>query len=125
MAAPHRARRRSIVDARTEGAVNFDDRRRIIDLDDAVRKAEKIANDQREISKDVDKVGQGAANGTADAGEVNRVTGRQKEMENDVRQLEGQLDRMRRDSQKDHAEASRKMQEAVTAMRENRLADRV
>jgi len=95
------------------------------DLDDAVRKAEKIANDQRQIAGDVDKLGKGAASGSADAAEANRVTGRQKEMENDVRQLEGQLDRMRRDSQKDHAEASKKMQEAVTSMRENRLADRV
>jgi hypothetical protein len=95
------------------------------DLDDAVRKAEKIANDQRQIAGDVDKLGKGAASGSPDAAEANRVAGRQKEMENDVRQLEGQLDRMRRDSQKDHAEASRKMQEAVTGMRENRLADRV
>ena len=95
------------------------------DLDDAVRKAEKIANDQRQIAGDVDKLGKGAASGSPDAAEANRVTGRQKEMENDVRQLEGQLDRMRRDSQKDHAEASKKMQEAVTSMRENRLADRV
>ncbi len=95
------------------------------DLDDAVRKAEKIANDQRHVAGDVDKLSKGAANGNPDAAEANRVTGRQKEMENDVRQLEGQLDRMRRDSQKDHAEASKKMQEAVTSMRENRLADRV
>jgi hypothetical protein len=95
------------------------------DLDDAVKKAEKIANDQREIANAVDKLGNGAATGSVDAAEANRLTGRQKEMETDVRQLEGQLDRMRRDSQKDHAEASRKMQEALTSMRENRLADRV
>jgi hypothetical protein len=95
------------------------------DLDDAVRKAEKISTDQRQIAGDVDKLGKGAAAGSPDAAEANRLTGRQKEMESDVRQLEGQLDRMRRDSQKDHAEASKKMQEAVTSMRENRLADRV
>jgi len=95
------------------------------DLDDAVRKAEKISNDQRQVAGDVDKLAKGAAGGNPDPAEANRVSGRQKEMENDVRQLEGQLDRMRRDSQKDHAEASKKMQEAVTSMRENRLADRV
>jgi len=95
------------------------------DLEDAVRKAEKISKDQQQIAGDMDKLGKGMASGSVDPAEANRLQGRQKEMEGDVRQLEGQLDRMRRDSQKDHAEASKKMQEAVTSMRENRLADRV
>jgi hypothetical protein len=95
------------------------------DLDDAVKKAEKLANDQREISSDVDKLGKGAASGNVDRAEAERLMGRQKAMEGDVRQLESQLDRMARDSRKDHAEASRMMDSAVRSMRENRLGDRV
>jgi hypothetical protein len=95
------------------------------DLDDAVKKAEQIANDQRGISSDVDKLGKGAAAGSVNPSEAEQLIERKKALEGDVRQLESQLDRMRRDSQKDHAEASKKMQEAVTSMRENRLADRV
>jgi hypothetical protein len=95
------------------------------DLDDAVKKADQIANDQKGISSDMDKLGQGVASGNADRATAERLAERKKELEGDVRQLESQLDRMARDSRRDHAEASRKMQEAVTSMRENRLADRV
>jgi hypothetical protein len=95
------------------------------DLDDAVRKAEKIANSQRDISNDVDKLGKGSANGSVDAGEANKLIERKQGMEGDVRQLESQLDRMARDSRKDHAEASKMLDSAVSGMRETRLADRV
>jgi hypothetical protein len=93
------------------------------DLDDAVKKAEQIANDQRGIAEDMDKLGKTGAT-TGDAG-AERLAEREKALEGDVRQLESQLDRMRRDSKKDHPAASDKMSEALTSMRENRLADRV
>src|SRR5690349_10420253 len=43
------------------------------DLDDAVRKAEKIANDQRGISNDMDKLGKDAAAGSVDRAEAERL----------------------------------------------------
>jgi hypothetical protein len=91
------------------------------DLDDAVKKAEKIANDQRGIAEGLDKLGKGGAS----PGETERLAERGAALESDVRQLESQLDRMRRDSQKDRPDASRKMGEAVQSMRENRLADKM
>jgi len=95
------------------------------DLDDAVRKAEQIANEQRGVSSEMDKLAQGAAGGGADRANAERLVDRKKELEGDVRQLESKLDRMARDSRREHAEASRKMEEAVRGMRENRLADRI
>lgn len=95
------------------------------DMDDAVRKAEQIANEQKGISSDMEKLAQGAASGGADRANAERLIDRKRQMEGDVRQLESQLDRMSRDSKREHADASRKMQEAVTGMRENRLADRI
>src|SRR5678815_2981430 len=95
------------------------------DLDDAVRKAEKIANDQRGVSGDVDKLAKDAASGSVDRAETERLVEKKKALEGDVRQLESQLDRMARDSKKQHAEASRMLDSAVKSMREGRLADRV
>jgi outer membrane murein-binding lipoprotein Lpp len=86
-----------------------------------VKKAEKIANDQRGIAEGLDKLGKGGAS----AGETERLSERAAGLESDVRQLESQLDRMRRDAQKDRKDAATKLGEAVQSMRENRLADKV
>jgi hypothetical protein len=95
------------------------------DLDDAVKKAERMANDQRGISSEMDKLAKGAASGSVDRAETERLVEKKKALEGDVRQLESQLDRMSRDSKKQHAEASRMLDSAVKSMREGRLADRV
>jgi len=100
-------------------------RRTARDIDDAVRKAEQLAKDQRGISSDVDKLARSAASGNVDGAEANKLVESKKALETGVRDLESQLDRMARDSRRDHAEASRKMSEAVSSMRENRLGDRI
>jgi Domain of unknown function (DUF4175) len=118
-----------------EGAAALDrlqDARRLIDKErtgrvtqdarDAQRAAEELAERQKAIAKDVDRLQVGGGRDQALAGQLNQ---RKEQLAKDVEQLEGQLDRLSRDARRDQRDAARKLQDAAGGIRERRVADKV
>ncbi len=91
------------------------------DLRDAMRRAEALAEEQRRVAADV-----AALPGSADrAGRERRIEERKEAQAGEVKQLESTLDRLARESRREQAAASRKLQEAAGAIRDNRLEEKI
>lgn len=92
------------------------------EVDDALRRAERLAEEQREIQDDVERLGRPDAR----RGErLRRLMERKDEMANEVEDLEAQLDRLARDSRREQRDASRRLQEAADAIRDDKLEDKI
>jgi hypothetical protein len=92
------------------------------EVDDALRRAERLAEEQREVQSDVRRLGQGGANQN---GRLRRLMERKDEMAGEVEDLEAQLDRLARESRREQRDASRKLQEAANAIRDDKLEDKI
>ena len=91
------------------------------DMEDAIEQAERIASQQERVQSDVEKMGQGQADGER----LRRVFERKDELAAEVASLESQLDRMARDSRKEQKDASRKIQEAANSIRNSKLKEKI
>jgi hypothetical protein len=92
------------------------------DVADAVRRAEELVNEQKELANQVRGLGSGAERNRE---QVQQVLDRKAAMEQKVSDLEKQADRAAADMRRDEREASRKMSEAATAIRDNRVRDKI
>ena len=92
------------------------------DVNDALRRAEEIANQQKEIAKDVSGLG---AQGNRDRQQVQQLLERKNELEQQVSELEKQIDRAASDMRRDERDASRRMSEAAGSLRDNRVRDKI
>ena len=92
------------------------------DIKDLVQRAERLAEEQRDVAKDVEEL---RASESRDLGASTRLMQRKDAMANEVADIEGRLDRMSAEARREQREASRKLQEAANAIRESRLRERI
>ncbi len=92
------------------------------DARDLVQRAERLAEEQRDVARDVEEL---RAGGSRELGASTRLAQRKDAMANEVADIEGRLDRMSAEARREQREASRKMQEAANAIRDTRLRERI
>ena len=91
-------------------------------VEDALQRAERLAEQQRDVVNDVERLGRDPA---AERGRLGRLIDRKNEMTNEVRDLEGDINRLSRQARRDQPKAAQKLQEAVNGLRDSRLADKI
>jgi hypothetical protein len=92
------------------------------DVRDLVQRAERLAQEQRDVARDVEEL---RAGDTRDLGASTRLMQRKDAMANEVADIEARLDRISTEARREQREASRKLQEAANAIRESRLRERI
>ena len=92
------------------------------DVNDARRRAEEIANEQKAIANDVRKLGDPA---TRSREQVQQLLDRKGSLEQKVTDLERQIDRAAADMRREERDASRRMSEASASLRDNRVRDKI
>jgi hypothetical protein len=92
------------------------------DARDLVQRVERLAEEQRDVARDVDEL---RAGNNRELGASTRLMQRKDAMANEVADLEGRLDRMSAEARREQREASRKLQEAANAIRDSRLRERI
>ena len=92
------------------------------DARDLVRRAERLAEEQRDVARDVEEL---RAGDNRELGASTRLMQRKDAMANEVADLENRLDRMSAEARREQREASRKLQEAANAIRDSRLRERI
>jgi hypothetical protein len=92
------------------------------DVKDLVQRAERLAQEQRDVARDVEEL---RASESRDLGASTRLMQRKDAMANEVADIEGRLDRVSAEARREQREASRKLQEAANSIRESRLRERI
>jgi hypothetical protein len=94
------------------------------DIREAQQRAQEMKNAQERIASDVKEL---SASGQAGAGgeRQQRLLERKDALASQVAELESQLDRMAADSRKEQKDASRKLQEASNAIRDQKLKEKI
>ncbi len=92
------------------------------EVEDALRRAERLAEEQRDVTREVERLGQPGADQYE---RMRRLMERKEEMAAEVGDLEAQLDRLARDSRRQQRDASRKLQEAANSIRDDKLEDKI
>lgn len=92
------------------------------DIGDALRQAEELAREQREIARDVGAIGQPD---TSRQEKVARLGGRKDQLQGKVAELERHLDRTAADIRSAEREAARKVQEAAGTIRDNKIKEKI
>ncbi|MEP6690000.1 MAG: DUF4175 family protein, partial [Gemmatimonadaceae bacterium] len=87
-------------------------------------RAEQLANEQRAIAKEMEKLGPASASPAA-AAAATAMAARKDSLAKGVGDLQSQLDRLARDARREKADASRQMQAAANAIRDNRIKDKI
>ncbi|HYW50024.1 MAG TPA: DUF4175 family protein, partial [Gemmatimonadaceae bacterium] len=91
-------------------------------LRDATSRARALAEEQRGVQRDVEQLGSAGLDRTA---RQQRVDERKAGMEERVRALAGDLDRLARESRQSNPRAARAAQDAASSIRESRLGDKI
>ena len=89
---------------------------------DAVRQADDIAREQREIAQGVEQLGDAGAQRDE---KVRQLSERKDTLESKVAELEKHLDRSAGELARDAKDAARKLGEAASSIRDNRLRDKI
>ena len=95
------------------------------DIADALRRANRLADEQREVASEVSGL-EGLQN--EDEGRIEnlrRLMERKDEMEGEVADLERQIDSTSADFRRDERDASRRLQEAASGIRDNKLKEKI
>src|SRR6185436_6424367 len=92
------------------------------DADDAMRQAEQIAEQQKKIEDDVKQL---KPIGQRTGDEIRQLIERKNQLGQAVKSLESQLDRMARDAGQGKKDAYRKLDDAATSIRENKLKEMI
>ncbi len=90
-------------------------------MEDATERARRLAEQQREVQRDVAKLGEGANREERER----KLESQKNAMAGDVKRLEEDLDRMARESRRERAESARRLQEASRSIREGRIEDKI
>ena len=92
------------------------------DLDDALRRAERLAEQQEEVRRDVAGLSQA---GQAREERLRRLNQRKTQMAEEVKQLESELDRLSREARGEQPGAADRLRETARAARDTRLGDKI
>jgi hypothetical protein len=93
------------------------------DVQDALRRAERLGQQQEQMTSDVERLG--ADGGPPSAEAMARIMERKDELQSEVSELEGDLDRMAREWRDEQRAAAQELGEAAQSIRDNRLADKI
>jgi hypothetical protein len=92
------------------------------DAEDALRRAERLAAEQRDVADAVNDLPDNPADA---ADRVRRLLERKETMADEVSGLEGDLEQLARESQQDQPEAAERLRDAAQGMRNDRLEDKI
>jgi hypothetical protein len=92
------------------------------DIQNAIRQAEELANDQKEISSEVNGLDQAGAQRDA---RVQKLAERKDTMEAKLGGLEKDLQQLADDTRGTQRDASRKLQEAASSIRDNKVKEKI
>ncbi|HVL66010.1 MAG TPA: DUF4175 family protein, partial [Vicinamibacterales bacterium] len=92
------------------------------DINDAIRRAEQIAAEQKDIAGEVRGLGDA---GSRNREQVQQLVDRKAALEQQVGELEKQIDRAAADIRRDEREAARRLSEAAGSLRDNRVRDKI
>jgi hypothetical protein len=92
------------------------------DVSDAIRRAEEIAKEQKDIADEVRGLPSAAQR---DRAQVQQLLDRKGQLEQQVTDLEKQIDRAAANMRRDERDASRRMSEAADGLRDNRVRDKI
>jgi hypothetical protein len=92
------------------------------DIDSALSRTRRLANEQKAIESDVRALDKAGANRPA---QVQQLQGRKDAEAGEVADLEKQLDRTAADFRRERPDAARKVQQAADAIRDNKLKEKI
>jgi hypothetical protein len=92
------------------------------DAQDVLRRVKRLAEDERDIISDVERLNDGTQ---SQADRIGRMRERKEEMAAEVADIEAQLDRLGRESQRDQKDAARKLTEAARSIRDAKLREKI
>jgi hypothetical protein len=92
------------------------------DVQDALRRAERIAQEQGEMQSDVEGM---SSDPQIRGAQIDRLQERKRAMAEEVAGIESQLDRLGRESQAEQKDAARKLKEAAKTIRDNKLREKI
>jgi hypothetical protein len=93
------------------------------DIQDAIRRANRLADEEREVASSIEGLG-----GLADGERMERLRGlmeRKDAMEAEVADLERQLDSTSAEFRREERDASRQLQDAANSIRDNKLKEKI
>lgn len=92
------------------------------DIEDALRRAERIGEQQGRIAEEVDRM---VRSGGPRPDQIERLTERKEALAEEVSSLESQLDRLAADARREQRESARRLQDAADAIRDTKLHDKI
>jgi hypothetical protein len=95
------------------------------DIQDALNRAERLAEQEQGVSGDVNRMVADSADTTGRRDRVNRLMDQKAGMANQVKDLVNDLDRMARESRQDQPDAAGKLRQAAADARTARLEDMI
>ena len=93
------------------------------DIDDALRRANRLADEEREVSSGVD--GLSGLDDDQRVDQLRRLLERKDAMESEVADLERQIDSTSAEFRREERNASQKLQDAATSIRDNKLKEKI
>lgn len=93
------------------------------DIDDALRRANRLADEERYVSAGVD--GLSGLDNTQRAGRLRGLSARKDAMESEVADLERQIDSTSAEFRREERNASQKLQDAANSIRDNKLKEKI
>src|SRR5439155_22884854 len=94
------------------------------DIQHALRQAEELAKEQKEVASDVNALDQAPA-GDARQGRAQQLAQRKDAMDAKVGDLQQQLERLANDTRRDQREASRRLDEAAGSIRDKKIREMI
>ncbi len=92
------------------------------EVQDVLRRVQRLAEDEQAIISDVERLYDGTQ---SQAERIGRMRERKEEMAAEVADVETQLDRLGRESQRDQKDAARKLTEAAGSIRDTKLREKI
>jgi hypothetical protein len=92
------------------------------DVQDVLRRVQRLADDERGVMSDVERLNDGTQ---SQSERIGRMRERKEEMATEVADIEAQLDRLGRESQRDQKDAARKLTEAARSIRDTKLREKI
>ena len=93
------------------------------DIQDAIRRANRLADEEREVASDVD--GLGGLDDRERMEQLQRLMERKDAMEAEVADLEREIDSTSAEFRREERDASRRLQEASNSIRDNKLKEKI
>ena len=95
------------------------------DVADAVRAAQQLADQEKSVQSDVQKLGQSAGNASAQQQLQQSIAQQKGAMADGVKDLKSKLDRMALDSKRDQREVSRALESAADTLRGRKVEEKL